>query len=368
MRLVDVGALKLTDPASQHIDGVMQNLTGDTFVGLFGPVAANVTVGQLLAMQSGVGDFDVPYFDNEVLNTGDRVHSPAEQLRLVAGWTEPLGCTTGNCSFVCRPGNCTSYSSTNYILAGLVVLAHSNNDCWSGLDMAKMLGIDLQSENEYPHTDFLSTGRMNDTGLTVPGSSLQYGQAELYDQDASILGWTCGNVAASGLDVARFYYNVLGPSPSIVTAASVEIMKDWSVLNVGWARGCIDYGHGLMIQNVSPNISYRLPPVEHVASYVGHGGDTYGFLSDNGWFPTLETAISVIVNQDSDYDYPSYVITCAVVEIVAKYRNITTDLQCRQPNPDPLFKCVNAFGHPTCFPTHAPNGMNKTDCSATCQT
>merc|ERR1712166_1500978 len=186
----------------------MVQLTGKSFTGLFGPVAADVTVGHLLSMQSGVADFDVPYFDNEILKSGNQLHSPGEELKLVAGWQAPLGCKTNNCSFVCLPGNCTSYSSTNFILAGLVVLAHSKATTWEEMEEAPMLGLDMQV---YAHTHFLSAGRMNDTGLSVPGSSLQYGKAELFAQDSSILGWTCGNVAATGLDVARFYYDLLGP-------------------------------------------------------------------------------------------------------------------------------------------------------------
>ena len=38
----------------------------------------------------------------------------------------------------------------------------------------------------------------------------------------------------------------------------------------------------------------------NLASYIGHGGDTYAFMSDNGYFPALNASISVIVNEDAD--------------------------------------------------------------------
>ena len=46
-------------------------------------------------------------------------------LEYVANFSAPVGCVTYNCTFVCRPGECTSYSSTNFVLAGYVLLAHA---------------------------------------------------------------------------------------------------------------------------------------------------------------------------------------------------------------------------------------------------
>ena len=116
------------------------------------------------------------------------------------------------------------------------------------------------------------------------------------------------------------------------------------MLNKGWAEGYIDYGAGLMIQNVSPKIG-KLPSLEHIASYVGHGGDTYAFMSDNGFFPKLNVSISVIVNQDHDFEYPSYVTTCKVVEIAARYLGHgDVDLGCDAPNPNPKYNCENLYG------------------------
>ena len=41
----------------------------------------------------------------------------------------------------------------------------------------------------------------------------------------------------------------------------------------------------------------KLPPHDHVGTYIGHGGDTYAFLSDAGYYPKLNASITVIVNQ-----------------------------------------------------------------------
>jgi len=62
-------------------------------------------------------------------------------------------------------------------------------------------------------------------------------------------------------------------------------MQDWNTLDRGWAKNYIQYGAGLMIQNVNEARHDHLPPTTLLASYIGHGGDTYGFMSDNGYFP-----------------------------------------------------------------------------------
>jgi len=64
MRLVDQGKLKLEDKVSQHADGPMKAMWNTTFVELMGLNATNVTVGNLIRMQSGIADFDIPSYDD----------------------------------------------------------------------------------------------------------------------------------------------------------------------------------------------------------------------------------------------------------------------------------------------------------------
>ena len=125
MRLRDQGKLSLDDKVSKHVDGVMQNMWNTTFVELMGQNATNITVGNLIKMQSGIGDFDIPTYDNEMLVNGDKVHSPLEVLELVASFNGTYGCKTFNCTYVCEPGTCTMYSSTNYVIAGLVLAGNA---------------------------------------------------------------------------------------------------------------------------------------------------------------------------------------------------------------------------------------------------
>ena len=124
---------------------------------------------------------------------------------------------------------------------------------------------------------------------------------------------TCGDVAASAKDVAQFYFDLLGPSTRpVLTPASVAIMKNTSVISQGWEKGHLQYGYGSMITSVSPLHAGRLPTLSTPGTYIGHGGDTYGFESDNGFYPTLNASISIIVNQDIDQLYPQLTVGCCL--------------------------------------------------------
>jgi hypothetical protein len=76
-----------------------------------------------------------------------------------------------------------------------------------------------------------------------------------------------------------------------------------------------------------PSVLSRPPPHNVPLSYYGHGGDTYGYMSDSGYFPLLQGSISVIVNQDSDYIYPSYVVTCNIAKFVMERLKMDTSKQ-----------------------------------------
>ena len=66
--------------------------------------------------------------DNQILKDGRS--SPLQVLQYIRTLNDTVCAAskaTGVCScrFMCEPGNCTSYSSTNYLLAGLVLAGKS---------------------------------------------------------------------------------------------------------------------------------------------------------------------------------------------------------------------------------------------------
>lgn len=66
------------------------------------------------------------------------------------------------------------------------------------------------------------------------------------------MGWTCGFTIASAKDVAKFYFDLLGPDHKIVSEERVKEMKTFTTLDLGWSKDYITYGGGLFLINVSP--------------------------------------------------------------------------------------------------------------------
>ena len=110
-----------------------------------------------------------------------------------------------------------------------------------------------------------------------------------HGQRGGVLGWTCGNMAATTQDVSAFYHDLL-VAKRILSPASLQAMQDFHLLDFGWARGGIYYGGGLMIEQ-SIYHGTRIPPhFGDWGAYMGHGGDTYGFLSEQGIVGRLDNA------------------------------------------------------------------------------
>ena len=157
MRLVEAGIIQLHDPVAMHVDSVLQALLNETMASLFKTYGANVTVLHLLSMRSGIADFDVASFDNKVL-TSDTPQSPVDILAFAS--TLP---------WACAPGNCTYYSSTNYVLLGFLLLRYARVTTaeqydWTALDLTDALG-----RNATAGITFATTGSLNQS-LTVAGT------------------------------------------------------------------------------------------------------------------------------------------------------------------------------------------------------
>lgn len=158
--------------------------------------------------------------------------------------------------------------------------------------MNYFLNLDL---DVYQHTLFPPKGKINEVGLTSPGLSTPYGVYQIWEQDQSIMGWTCGYGISSGLDVARFYYDLLGPEHKILSKESTDLMEQFKILDIGFAAGHMEYGGGLMRLHAS---HVKDSSEVNNATYIGHQGDTYGFVSAQGFFSSGNFSISLILNVD----------------------------------------------------------------------
>ena len=97
------------------------------------------------------------------------------------------------------------------------------------------------------------------------------------------------------------------------------------------ARGS---GLGLMLEqhvSTSPISHHGKPPdFSQWGAYIGHGGDTYGFLSEQGIIGQLNNAsFSVVANQDGNTGFVTLGMACRLIQTAAKVlQGETIDLHC----------------------------------------
>uniref|UniRef100_A0A7S3C2B3 Beta-lactamase-related domain-containing protein n=1 Tax=Haptolina ericina TaxID=156174 RepID=A0A7S3C2B3_9EUKA len=136
--------------------------------------------------------------------------------------------------FVCSPGKCTSYSSTNYVLAGLVLLSASSAPSWEAVDQTSV----FPSRARFPSSTFLTSVPISDKA-TVSGMSQGVSPKpdEIWTQDGSILGWTCGNLAAPTAEVASFMHELLAGRTVLSPIASCHIWSWYLCIVFGLLSG-----------------------------------------------------------------------------------------------------------------------------------
>jgi len=77
-----------------------------------------------------------------------------------------------------------------------------------------MVGIDSE---EYQHIKWPVSGKLNEVGMTVPGFCENYGKVQIWDQDNSIMSFTAGYLISNAHNLAKFYWDLLGPEKKLVS-------------------------------------------------------------------------------------------------------------------------------------------------------
>lgn len=410
MRLIEQGKVDANVPAAKYIDPFLQANNGTTLAEIFGKEVMNATAMDLIRMSAGIPDFEKGDYDNRLLMEGNRVWPVYENIHYAAsyqasqnnpcatvqdcecnsdapGWCSNNQCYAGRADgrcvnktngfslgddnwcwngelnhrctskyskpLLCSPGNCSSYSSASYELAGLLVAAlEVPNGAYTDMDLGKYA---FGNRIRYPTLTFppvtsepgasnLTTAKLSDH-LTVTGNTFgMFGDAIIADQNPSILGWTCGHMIGTAGDVATFFYDLFDSSSEhrILNDTSLKEMTRLTPLTTGWSTGMY-YGAGLMPVANNQNRSHWPSPGEWGWS-MGHGGMTYGFASFQGYDFKARAGWSVVTNVGNNY-FASR-ISCLVSQIAAgalagedAHLNcstaVTLDLQDRVPSPSP---------------------------------
>ena len=142
-------------------------------------------------------------------------------------------------------------------------------------------------------------------------------------------------------------------------------MTKFSPLDEGWAKGSIQYGTGLMIQALGH--CTNPPTLDQPGTYLGHGGDAYGALSENGHFPDLNVTISAVANTDLDLSFTHNTFACKVYELIHKAKlGKDIDLKCRDaPAPGAKYECKSHFGYKQCAASGSGT-QGFSDCLVSC--
>jgi len=215
-----------------------------------------VTSRQLLAMRSGVVDYDDTTVFNWTIDNPGRDFLPLDYVRLVAG---------GGGGFAFDPGEGGLYSGVGYILMGWVLCAVSGAATWDQLDQAALWQGPPATSPTLLHTAFLGRGTCGSHAHVVhqyiyrnqsydawmapsdePPSLALSDFGDLYGTSCAN-GWAMGNIATSAGDLASFWH-ALGTG-GILAAPSLRQMQRFEPLTQGEmpAPGT-PYGMGVMLQ------------------------------------------------------------------------------------------------------------------------
>jgi CubicO group peptidase (beta-lactamase class C family) len=152
LRLIDSDVVGLNDTIPQHIDPFIKkmkaadpSLNFSSLQDLFGTEVSKVQVVDLLGMKSGVPDYDtaIPMgkhpsdtFRALVYADPKRNYTPADLLNEPYVHTGKLDFSPGICDKA-KYYNC--YSSTNYVLLGLLLANHAGVDSWADYKQADII-------------------------------------------------------------------------------------------------------------------------------------------------------------------------------------------------------------------------------------
>ena len=276
LQLVEQGRIaSLDDPFLRYAEPFVRRTFNASLQALYDARIADVTIRHLLQHYSGISEYDSPRV---------RAFSNAHRgLDLDPLWVV----RNSNRTFICDPGTCGKYSSTNYVLLGLVLAEVTGAAAWDRLDQRRWIppALPLDSVRYAVHGPCrnFSTATGRRAG-SVPGyqpvcprhrhACVTAAQSDVSSM-SSTQGWTCGNLAARPLDVARFFWALLAPNASqpLLTKASLDEM-----MRTRWAPFLgrstpFAYGLGVggpLLRGHSPSLT-RTPCAAHELYLDGLG-------------------------------------------------------------------------------------------------
>lgn len=211
MRAHEAGLLDIDAPIGNYVDPVLKRLNGTTMIELWHNdlTIHNVTARLLMAMRSGLQAYNDTWYHQITLDQPAHDVTPIDLVNRL------------NKTFLCKPGECYKYASTGYELLGLALTEVHNHTNWEEYDQLTVLPEDIRGQ--YNRTAFPGRGPCSKDPMIVhqyaniPYKWVSHGSATGTGGNITFLdivnnsclnGWTCGNIAAGPIDIARFHYHL----------------------------------------------------------------------------------------------------------------------------------------------------------------
>jgi CubicO group peptidase (beta-lactamase class C family) len=287
---------------------------------LWGANIPTVTVRQLLAMNDGVPDFDtanpatgggkaLDALRAKLYKEPDHLDTPTELMSVPWVAKQWKNCKSGPFH---SAGFC--YSSTNFMLLGLVLAQHAQVSDWKDYDQSQILPAYLKDEIVF----------------AKDGTPVSYGSARGYDRTAYNMpvgthndhdngdvkgvfaGWTASNIVASAAAMANMTWEIYAAH----TLAPKNVIDQMIPPKPSLFHPFSIYGLGTFSLNMETG-----QKGEYGTGY-GHLGATYGYQSVSGYFPALNITLAIGTNIETDNQVqPSDTICMAYNEIAGAMLN-----------------------------------------------
>lgn len=315
MQLVAQGKLDLHQPVAPIIDAQLESMVKIKFPGmdsfkkmsdLWGDQVNTVTLRDLLAMQSGIPDFDTanpsrtgPNLDPFRAQVyAEPSHDFLEPFLLSVPWV-----ATGN--LTSTPGQGFHYSSTNFGLLGLILAHHAGEADYRQFNQSSFLPQGLAERTDF---GWASTGSPAQHGVVAGFDRTDYNGQNVTKDPAGVnvghvsgvfAGYSAADFIGSPSAVAEIGYALWGKPSTLVPAE----FRDLMVPNLT-SRDFRNSFYGLASQNVGL-MGITGGKGEYSVNY-GHLGATYGYDSIFGYNPTLDLGIAIATNiETSDQEQPA---------------------------------------------------------------
>ncbi len=263
LQLQDEGVLSMDDPLSKWLPELAAQI----------PNGDQVTLRQMAGNTSGIWDYADPLMQ-PIVDAND-------QEGLAQSYTpqELVDYAIANGSPDFAPGEGWHYSSTNFILLGMVVEAAT------GKSLAE-----LYQERIFDPLEMTSTSYLE--GSPEPGSIVDGYYAISGDELTNMTNWNAtqggaaGAIVSTAEDMSRFIGGLVGGE--LLQGTSLDAMFDFRELDISEGGG-VFAGYGLGIIDFQTN----------GFSALGHAGQTAGFQSVWFFVPESATAFVLLTNSGS---------------------------------------------------------------------